>query len=140
MNSCCRDGLRRRHRSPRAKHCFHKFEKPLVLINSFPSNVQTAVSPKIKVIKLTFGRDFNNEEGCFNVRNEIDMWQGSDRIPIHTRKGSDKCAGHRIILVSPVNSLIGGVTYKVRVKSFFVDKNGESSKKISLIVFTTRCR
>lgn len=138
-SSCCHHG-RRRRRSRLARHHCHGFKKPLVLVKSIPFNGQTAVSPRIKVIKLIFGRDFNNEEGCFNVRNEIDMWHGSERLAIRTKKGFDSCGDHHVILVLPVNSLRGGETYKVRVKSFFVDKHGECFKKINLIVFTTRCR
>jgi len=137
MNSYCADSRHRYHRHHTRPH----FEKPLVLVKSIPHNRQIGVSPNIKAIKLIFGRDFNNDLCWVNACSEIDMWQGSDRVPIRiSRVRSSKCDGQRVILVIPVNRLRGGVTYKVRVKSFFVDKHGESIKKTNLIVFTTGCR
>lgn len=141
MNSLCNEARHRHHRpGAHYRHHHHENEKPLVLIGSVPSNGQTNVSPNINAIKLIFGRDFDNDLGWANAGNQIDMWQDSNKVPIRIRKGSDRCEGHRVILVKPINPLLGGTTYKVRVKSFFVDKNGEKIKRIKLIVFTTRCR
>lgn len=144
MNSSWQDSRQRHHRHrPHHHHKHHHrtyFKKPLVLISSIPRNGETDVSPDIKAIKLIFGRDFNNDRGWVNVYNEIDMWQGMNKVPIRIQKSIDKNKGHRIILVIPLHPLLGGVTYKVRVKSYFVDKHGEELKRIKLIVFTTGCR
>ncbi|MDD2587037.1 MAG: Ig-like domain-containing protein [Syntrophomonadaceae bacterium] len=145
MKRCIKD---RRHRHRRPRPCDHHrdhdhcpdLKRPLVLISSIPRNGQTDVSPNIKAIKLIFGRDFDNDRGWVNVCNEFDMWQGSNKVPIRIKRGIDKCDGHRVIKIIPINPLRGGVTYKVRVKSFFVDQHGERFKRFKLIVFTTRCR
>ena len=145
MSSCCQGSRHRDHRSRRwDRHRDHDhfsdFVRPLVLIASIPRNRQTDVSPDIKAIKLIFGRDFNNDPGLVNDSNEIDMWQGMNMVPIRIRRGIAKHDGHRVILVVPVNPLLAGVTYKVRVKSFFVDRHGKCFKRCRLIVFTTGCR
>lgn len=147
MSRCIKDGRRRHHHHrPRFRddfrghdHC-HDFKGPLVLTSSIPRNNQTGVSPNIKAIKLIFERDFDNDLGLINVCNEFDMWQGMNKVPIRVRKVIDKCDGKHVVKIIPINPLLGGVTYKVRVKSFFVDKHGERFKKFKLIVFTTGCR
>ncbi len=139
----------------RRKHRFG-WQKPLVLIGSVPRDGQTGVSPDIRVIKLIFGRDFENDQGWINVCNKIDMWQDGNQIPIRIRKGKDKCFGHHVILVIPCHSLDGGLTYKVRVKSTFVEvldnidgvvdnldsvnNNVQTFTKAKLIAFTTAPR
>lgn len=145
MNSCRQGCSLRVHRSrfhdPRRYSNHHAyFQRPLVLIKSIPYNGQTDVSPDIKAIKLIFGKDFNNERGWGNAYNEIDMWQGSDEIPVRIRRGRDNIYEHRVILVIPIDPLLGGKVYKVRIKSFYMDRNGDRIKRIRLIVFTTRCR
>lgn len=139
MNSCCKNSRHIHHRHRGHHHC-PNFDRPLVLIRSIPYDGQTGVSPYIKAIKLIFGRDFDNDRGLVNVYNEIDMWQGTDEVPIRIRRGRNNCGGHQVILVIPYGPLLGGVTYKVRVKSFIVDRFGESREKCKLIVFTTGCR
>jgi len=143
MNSCCQGGRdighRSRHYHRGYDHC-RGLERPLVLITSIPRNGKTDVSPDIKAIKLIFGRDFNNDRAWVNASNEIELWQGMDNVSIRIRRGIDKCDGHRVILVIPVNPLLAGATYKLRVKSLLVDRNGESLKRCRLIVFKTGCR
>ncbi len=151
MKSCCQSDLHdcrdirdcRRSsfsRFSRFSRRFPGLERPLVLISSIPRNGQTDVSPSIKAIKLIFGRDFNNDRRLVDAFNEIDMWQGTNKVPIRIRRGIDRIDGHRVTLVIPIDPLLGGVTYKVRIKSFFVDRDGRTSKKCRLIVFTTACR
>ncbi|MDD3364673.1 MAG: Ig-like domain-containing protein [Syntrophomonas sp.] len=138
MNSCCQGGWQRHHNRDRNR--FPNFQRPFVLISSIPRNRQTGVSPDIKAIKLIFGRDFNNDPGLVNDSNEIDMWQGMNKVPIQVSRRIDQRNGHLVILVTPVNPLLAGVTYKVRVKSVFIDRHGAISKTCRLIVFTTGCR
>jgi hypothetical protein len=142
MISCCYDSKTSTYpfRRYRDHNHFPDFQKPLVLVKSIPYNRQTGVSPSIKAIKLIFGRDFDNEPGWVNVGMFIDMWQGSNKIPICIKKTVDNCDGHRDILVIPTNKLLGGVTYKVRVKLLLANEHGETVKKTSLIVFTTGCK
>jgi len=139
MSSCCQNSKHHHHCHRDHNRC-PDFGRPLVLIKSIPSNMETGVSPDIKAIKLIFGRDFNNDRGLVNATNEIDMWQGTDEVPIRIRRGREKCDGHRVILVKPIDPLLGGVTYKVRIKSIFVDRFGVSFKRCRLIVFSTKCR
>lgn len=140
MSSCCHDKRNGWSKSNHHRgHCFD-FEKPLVLVKSVPFNGQTGVSPNINSIKLVFSRDFDNDPGWHNVLSEIDMWQGSNRVPIRIKRSKDGCDGQKVILVVPVEPLLQAAEYKVRVKSFFVDENGENMKRINLIAFTTGCR
>ena len=135
FNDHCHDHDHHRH------HGFFPdfFRRPFVLIASIPRNRQTGVSPKIKAIKLIFGRYFNNDRGLIDVENEISMWQGFKEIPIRIRR-VERHDGHRVLLVIPLVPLIGGVTYKVRVKSVFVYRDGHKVVRCRLIVFSTRCR
>lgn len=114
---------------------------PLVLVSSVPRNRQTGVNPDIRAIKLTFGRSTSKRRrGLINIDNEIDMWRGLKEVPIRIRRCRDNRAMRRIIKVIPVNRLRAGVTYKVRVKSFFIDRHGNRSSTCQIIVFTTGCR
>lgn len=125
------------HHHHRNNNCINR---PLVLVSSDPRNGQKNVSPYIKAIKLIFGRNYDNDENLANAFIEIDMWQGMNKVPIRIRRGKNRIDGQRVILVIPINPLLGGETYKVRVKSFFVDNDCNTIQKINLIVFTTRCR
>lgn len=129
----------------RPNHCygdrdhFDRFRRPYVLVASVPRNGQKGVSPKIKAIKLILARDVTTR-GLVDVENVIDMWQGWKRIPITTRRTVDKKTGRRIILVIPLVRLVGGVTYKVRIRSVYLFRDGTKIPKCRLIVFSTGCR
>jgi hypothetical protein len=141
MHSCCHDNW---HNDD---HCFDfkfhdrfcNFRRPYVLVASVPRNRQTGVSPKIKAIKLIFARDFTTR-GLVDVENVIDMWQGWKQIPITIRRTVDKKTGRRVLLVIPLVPLVGGVTYKVRVRSVLIFRDGKKVTRCRLIVFTTGCR
>jgi hypothetical protein len=139
MDSCCQGSCHGDYHHRRHGH-LPDFRRPLVLIGSVPRNRQTGVSPSIKAIKLIFGRDFNTDRCLINVENVIDMWQGMNQVPIRIKRVADKQDGHRVLLVIPLIPLIGGVTYKVRVRSVFVYRNGDKVTKCRLIVFSTGCR
>lgn len=134
MSSCCHHRNWNEFRD-REMHDCPEDADILVLESSIPRNHQTGVSPKIKSIILKFrdGLDFAH---CI----EVDMWQGTKRIPIRFKKIRDGCFGFRTIKVIPINRLEGGVVFKVRVKAFFVDRCGDTIKKIALISFTTGCK
>jgi len=158
MSSCCQGGCQggfpggisddcnghdycHDHDHHRDRDCFPDyFRRPFVLVASIPRNRQTGVSPKIKAIKLIFGRDFNSGRGLIDVENDIDMWQGSTRIPVRIKRVSDRHSGRRVLLVIPLVPLVGGVIYKVRVRSVFIFRNGTKVVRCRLIVFSTRCR
>lgn len=129
MSSCCHENdldIRRHH-----------FPPPRFSVSSDPANGQTGVSPDIKSIKLILDGAFpffKHRDGCST---EIDMWQGMNRIPIRIKRSYTE---PNIIYVIPVNRLRGGVTYKVRIKSYFIDEDGNKDKRIAMIVFSTRCR
>ena len=141
MQSCCHDHY---HKDD---HCFDfKFldhfcnlRRPYVLVSSVPRNRQTGVSSKIKAIKLIFAKDYNTR-GLVDVENIIDMWQGWKQIPISIRRTVDKKTGRRVILVILLVPLVGGVTYKVRVRSILIFRDGKKVTRCRLIVFTTGCR
>jgi len=118
------------------------FERPFVLSSSVPRNRQTGVNPNIKAIKLILTRSNDHDHRGFgDVCTEIDMWQNGNRVPIRIRRQRhDGCGERRVILVIPINPLKGGTQYKIRIKSFFIDRCGEKVTKFSLIVFTTGCR
>ncbi|MDD2619667.1 MAG: Ig-like domain-containing protein [Syntrophomonadaceae bacterium] len=132
MSSCCHE---------RNWFDFHRREMrdcpddelQLVLESSVPRNGQTNVSPSIKSIKLTFRHGFNWVDSY-----EIDMWQGSNKVPIRVKASHEY--GFKILKVIPVNSLEGGVVYKVRIKAFFVDHCGDTIIKIKMISFRTGCK
>lgn len=130
MSSCCHE---------RNMHGFHEHHecpddmRLLVLESSIPRNHQKDVSPKIKSIKLVFGPGFDWADSF-----EVDMWQETTRVPIRVKMDRE---GFRrnVVKVIPINSLAGGELYKVRVKAFFVDRCGETTKKIVMISFRTGC-
>jgi len=144
MSNCCQGNWHDDH------HCDHNhrdhfpfpfpdFRRPYVLVASVPRNRAIGVSPNIKAIKLIFARDVTTR-GLIDVENVIDMWQGMNQIPITIRRTIDKKTGRRVILVIPLVPLVGGVTYKVRVRTTLFFRNGTKVSKCRLIVFTTRCR
>ena len=139
MDSCCQGSCHGDYHHRRHGH-LPGFRRPLALIGSVPRNRQTGVSPSIKAIKLIFGRHFNTDRCLINVENVIDMWQGMNRVPIRIKRVADKQDGHRVLLVIPLIPLIGGVTYKVRVRTVLVYRNGDKVTKCRSIVFSTRCR
>lgn len=146
MRSCCQGGYQDgvnddcyHHDHHRDHGYFHNFSRPYVLVASIPRNRQTGVSPNIKAIKLIFARDYTTR-GLIDVENVIDMWQGLNRIPISIRRTVDKKTGRRVLLVIPLIPLVGGVTYKVRVRSVLIFRDGTKVPKCRLIVFSTGCR
>ncbi|MGI5912100.1 MAG: Ig-like domain-containing protein [Syntrophomonadaceae bacterium] len=112
----------------------HEDREPIILISSNPRNRQTGVSPKIKSIKLILSHDLIWAKSI-----EIDMWQGFDKVPIRIKKSRDRFGKFIVVFVVPINSLAGGLLYKVRIKAFFKDRRGEIHKKIQMITFTTGC-
>lgn len=134
MSSCCQGGCQgdfkedicddlmdHHHGHHKHHNCFpDSFKRPLVFSSSIPRNGQTGVSPNIKAIKLFFTRDFNNDRNLMNVENDIELWQGMNRVPIRIRRATSKQDGQCVILVIPLKPLLGGVTYKVRIKSTFI--------------------
>lgn len=113
----------------------HRQEGPLlVLSSSTPRNKQKDVSPRIKSIKLVFRQPWG-----WCSRLDIDMWQGSNKIPIRIRESQDRCTGARTIKVVPLKPLLGGKLYKVRIKGLFTDYCGERVKETKMISFTTGC-
>ncbi|MEN6325385.1 MAG: hypothetical protein ABFD18_04125 [Syntrophomonas sp.] len=134
MNSCCHHRNWNEFREREMHDCPDDGDL-LVLESSIPRNHQKDVSPNIKSIILKFrnGLDWSN---CI----EVDMWQGTNRVPIRFKEIRDGCSGLRTIKVTPINSLVGGVVFKVRIKAFFVDRCGDSIKKIAMISFTTGCK
>ena len=157
MINCCKGDRhswrRHRDRDRDRDHKHHDWDRdrdrddfrnhgPFVLLSSSPKNGATDVSPNIKAIKLFFGRRRSRDDddrGACNVFNEIDMWRGKTEVPIRIRRdrGHD---GRRVIKVIPIGRLRAGVTYKVRVKSFFIDRHGNHFSRCKLIVFKTGCR
>lgn len=115
----------------------HEHEIPLALKSSVPHNGQTGVSPNLKAIKLVFNRGFDH--GRFSACNDlvIELWQGSDMVPIRIKPELNPCKGVNTVLVIPVNPLKGGKVYKLRITMF---SNHDATKSIKLIVFTTACR
>ncbi len=110
-------------------------EPLLVLESSVPRNHQKNVSPFIKSIKLVLRRGWG-WSSCV----DIDMWEGSKKMPIRIRESLDKCSGSRTIRVIPVKPLRGGVLYKVRIRKTYVDHCGNRVKESKMISFTTACR
>jgi hypothetical protein len=147
MTNCCQGNIHGDHHCDDHGHHhndhfpfpFPCFKRPYVLVGSVPRNRATGVSPKIKAIKLIFSRDVSTR-GLVDVENVIDMWQGMKQIPITIRRTVDKKTGRRVLLVIPLVPLVGGVTYKVRVRSVFFFRNGTKVSRCRLIVFTTGCR
>ena len=144
MSNCCQGNWQGDHHCDHNHHDrfpfpFPDFRRPYVLVASVPRNRAIGVSPKIKAIKLIFARDVTTR-GLIDVENVIDMWQGMNQIPITIRRTIDKKTGRRVLLVIPLVPLVGGVTYKVRVRSVYYFRNGTKVSKCRLIVFTTGCR
>lgn len=170
MSSCCQGGCQGGFEGNNCNdlidhnHCHHGhhnhhrccpdlFKRPLVLTSTIPRNGQTGVSPNIKSIKLIFSRDFNNDRRLINIENDIELWQGSNKIPIRIKRSASRHDGHCVILVIPLMPLLGGVTYKLRIRSTFIrlehredDRCGRRNReedtftRCRLIVFSTRCR
>ncbi|NLV22064.1 MAG: hypothetical protein GXY49_08780 [Syntrophomonadaceae bacterium] len=138
MSNYCQDRCHHHYDHKGHKH-FHRLRRPFVLVASIPRNRQTGVSPKIKAIKLIFAKDYTTR-GLVDVENVIDMWQGMNQIPITIKRVIDKKTGRLVLLVIPLVPLIGGVTYKVRVRSVYFFRDGTQVPKCTLIVFTTGCR
>ena len=144
MSNCCQGNWQGDHHCDHNHHDhfpfpFPDFRRPYVLVASVPRNRAIGVSLKIKAIKLIFARDVTTR-GLIDVENVIDMWQGMNQIPITIRRTIDKKTGRRVLLVIPLVPLVGGVTYKVRVRSVYYFRNGTKVSKCRLIVFTTGCR
>jgi hypothetical protein len=138
MTHCCgasnavfqEEGFRRHHRH----HHRPRPGEDFALVDSIPYNGEI-VSPCIKKIILVFNRNVTNSSVWGNNLAQIDLWQGTNKVKIHIKKGRSS----NVIIIRPVCPLLPGKKYKIRIKSGLLATDGETLDSCILSVFYTDC-
>lgn len=106
------------------------------LINSFPADGDI-VLPSVNRFALNFNRNVVSNNVWANNLKQIDVWQGFNRVAVRLVKGTSINGSSDSIFIFPVDPLLAGRTYKIRIKSSLEASNGETLGEFILIVFTT---